>query len=60
MRMLHYRWFAKIYGWTPEQVDGLPPEAIDWLPAIENAMDEATAMEQRAEEARNRGRGRGR
>jgi hypothetical protein len=60
--VLLFRWFAKAYNWTPEQVLNLPIEAFDWLPAVETAMDEAYMMERRAEEARNRpargGRGR--
>jgi hypothetical protein len=56
-RILLTRWFAKMYNWTPAQVDELPVECYDWLPAIETAQYEAQAAEQRAEAARNRPRG---
>jgi len=42
-RMLSYRWFAKVYGWTPDQVDELPMDAWEWMPRIEAA--EARAQE---------------
>ena len=56
--VLLYRWYAKTYGWTPDQVRELPADVFDWLPAIEIADAEAAAMRQKAEEARNRGRSR--
>jgi hypothetical protein len=56
-RVLVSRWFAKNYGWTPEQVANLPLEEYEWLPAIEMAEIEATAAQQRTEAARNRPRG---
>jgi|1185.fasta_scaffold83427_3 hypothetical protein len=40
--MLTWRWFAKVYGWTPDQVEELPLEARDWLPLIEEAAHEAS------------------
>lgn len=35
------RWFAKTYGWTPQQVDDLSLDELSWLPLIEQAHDEA-------------------
>ncbi len=58
-RVLTSRWFAKTYGWTPEQVGELPLEEYEWLPAIETAEAEAQLAEQKQNEVRNR-RGRGR
>lgn len=40
-RALTYRWFAKVYGWTPGQVEELDLELQDWLPTIEDAASEA-------------------
>jgi hypothetical protein len=40
--LLTWRWYAKVYGWTPEQVENLPLEALDWLPVIEEAAHEAS------------------
>ena len=54
------RWYAKTYGWTPDQVAELPIEEYEWLPVIEMADAEAQMAEQRAETARNRPRGGGR
>lgn len=56
--VLWYRWFAKQYGWTPDQVDELPVEFYDWAPVIETADSEASERRQKIEERRNRG-GRG-
>lgn len=56
-RVLMSRWYAKTYGWTPDQVGELPIEEYEWLPAIEMAEAEAIAAEQSAEAARNRPRG---
>lgn len=53
--MLTYRWFAKAYNFTPDQVDGLPPQALKWLPVIEDAADHAAEaeMKQRQRDARH-------
>jgi len=40
-RVLLWRWYAKVYGWTPDQVDALPIEALEWLPTVEEAAHEA-------------------
>jgi hypothetical protein len=39
--MLAYRFFAREYGWTPDQVDEVDAEHIDWLMLIEEAAAEA-------------------
>ena len=36
-----YRWYAAAYHWTPDQVDNLDLEHVDWLAAIEIAEREA-------------------
>jgi hypothetical protein len=40
-RILLYRWFAKTYGWTPDQVEAAPLEVQQWFPLIEEAAQEA-------------------
>lgn len=35
--MLVDRWFARTYGWTPDQVSELPLEDYEWLPVVEQA-----------------------
>lgn len=57
--ILLFRWFAKVYGWTPAQVRDLDIDLFEWLPAIEAADAEAAHMATRAEEARYRKPGRG-
>jgi hypothetical protein len=46
--MLSYRFFAKAYGWTPEQVDSLPEPAYEWLPKVEQAHSRVAEMKQKA------------
>jgi len=36
--MMTKRWFAKNYGWDPDQVDRLGIEYLTWLPVIEDAV----------------------
>lgn len=55
--MLTYRWFARQYGWTPDQVDELPIEAWEWLPLIEQAADDASRLRQNTQ-GRTGGHGR--
>jgi len=54
--MLSYRFFAKTYGWLPEQVrEHLTEEEFEWLPKVEQAHGRVTEMRQReaAREARS-------
>ena len=53
--MLSYRFFAKTYGWTPQQVDDLSEACYEWLPKVEQAHARVTDMKQREaeREARN-------
>ena len=39
--MLMRRWFYKNYHWTPDVVDRMPLEELNWLPIIETAEGEA-------------------
>lgn len=39
--VITWRWFARAYGWTPNQVSELPIEAQTWLPIVEEAAHEA-------------------
>jgi len=48
--MLSYRFFAKTYGWTPDQVDNLTEEAYEWLPKVEQAHARVTEMKQKEAE----------
>ena len=54
--MLSYRFFAKSYGWTPEQVDSLPDSAYEWLPKVEQAHARVIEMEQKAAAREARGK----
>lgn len=56
--ILWFRWYAKTYGWTPDQVRELPIDCFAWFPAIEAAHNDAVERRQRMEEAKNRPRGR--
>lgn len=51
-QVLVWRWFAKMYGFTPDQVDQLPLDALTWFPIVEEAAEEAqkriTQQEMRA------------
>lgn len=47
--MLTWRWYAKVYGWEPWQVDRLPLEVLTWFPLIEEAEARATEILQRQE-----------
>lgn len=59
-QMLTWRWYAKVYGFTPEQVEELPLDVLVWFPVIEEA--EASAQEtlhrqeMRAQQAAHRSR----
>lgn len=51
-------WFARTYGWSPDQVGELDLEYLTWLPLIEQAAAHAQELRQRQEErARAGGRG---
>lgn len=47
--MLTKRWFAKNYGWDPEQVNRLDLEDLTWLPLIEDAVGVAQDRLQKQE-----------
>ena len=47
--MLTKRWFAKNYGWDPDQVDRLDLEYLTWLPLIEDAVMVAQDRQQKPE-----------
>jgi hypothetical protein len=44
-RMLKYRWYAKLYGWTPSEVDELWEDEDRWIPVIEEAWAEVARLE---------------
>jgi hypothetical protein len=48
--MLSYRFFAKTYGWTPQQVDELSEDCYEWIPKVEQAHARVTEMKQREAE----------
>jgi hypothetical protein len=51
-RLLAYRFFAKVYGWTPRQVDNeMTLEEYEWLPRIERGEAGAQEMKDRAARA---------
>jgi hypothetical protein len=59
-RMLTFRWFAKTYGWTPDQVrENLSEEEFEWFPKIETAAARAAEDMQKeaARESRSSHRG---
>lgn len=48
--LITFRFFAKAYSWTPDQVRSLSVEELEWLPLIEVAVSEADRQEQAAQE----------
>jgi hypothetical protein len=36
-----YRFYAKAYGWTPQQVGELSITQLEWFPLIEEAVNQA-------------------
>jgi hypothetical protein len=40
-KLLVWRWFAKTYHWTPDQVEEAPLEVQTWFPLIEEAFHKA-------------------
>lgn len=56
-RMLLWRFFAKNYGWTPDQVEEAPLDVQTWFPLIENAASQAQEKmaKQEAKSARHSG-----
>lgn len=55
-RMLTYRWFAKMYGFTEEDVnERMSLEALEWFPVIEEA--EQRAAEIKEKQARRESQG---
>ena len=53
--MLTLRWFAKMYGWTPDVVGQIPARYIDWYRVIEEADGRAAKIRQ--DQQRKPGRG---
>jgi hypothetical protein len=51
-RMLTYRWFAREYGWTPAQVNGLPLDTVGWFARIEDAAARAAKLKGRGKGGR--------
>jgi hypothetical protein len=54
--MLTYRFFAKNYRFTPDEVRELYLEEAEWLPLVELAAGEAIRIEQAREERMARSR----
>lgn len=52
--MLEQRWFAAVYGWTPDQVGEVPLDYLPWYPLIEDAERWADQRRAKAEAARER------
>lgn len=52
--MLWFRWFAKTYGWTPDQVRDLDLDFFEWLPVIEAADHQAGESRRKTEDAKQR------
>lgn len=50
------RYFAKVYGFTEEQVDDASLDALTWWPLIEEAEEHAAEVRQKQETARERAR----
>ncbi len=44
LHVLTWRWFAKVYGWDPTQVERAPLEVQTWFPLIEEAESRATEI----------------
>lgn len=51
---LTFRWFASVYGWTPDQVRELDLEDWTWFPLIEQAEQKAQEIKRRREERQGR------
>lgn len=54
--MMTKRWFAKVYKWTPQQVEELTVDELTWLPIIEDAANIAQDRLQAQEAAHQRAR----
>lgn len=54
--MLVYNWYAQKRNWTPQQVDELSLEQVEWLPLLSEALEEAQEVLQKQDEAQNRQR----
>jgi hypothetical protein len=48
-KLLVWRFFAKTYGWTPDQVEEAPLDVQTWFPLIEEAVHEAQEFLSKAE-----------
>ena len=44
--MLVMEWFADSYGWTPDQVGGIPLEYADWYHVVAEAKSRVAKMKQ--------------
>jgi len=42
--MLVLEWFADSYGWTPEQVGGIPLEYVEWYHVVAAAKHRVAEM----------------
>lgn len=40
--LLAAEWFSERYGWTPDEVRAIPPEAEEWYPRIAEARHRAS------------------
>jgi phage gpG-like protein len=52
--ILTKRWFAKVYGWSPEQLEQADLDILTWFPLIEEAEQHAQEVEQKQQAAQNR------
>ena len=52
--ILTKRWFAKVYGWSPEQLEQADLDILTWFPLIEEAEAHAIEVEQKQQATRNR------
>ena len=52
--LLTKRWFAKVYHWSPEQLEQADLDILTWFPLIEEAEAHAIEVEQKPPATRNR------
>ena len=45
--LLTKRWFAKVYGWSPQQLEQADLDILTWFPLIEEAEQHAIEVEQK-------------
>lgn len=51
--MLVYSWYARTHNWTPQQVDELSMEELEWIPLLAEAIGQAQEVMQKQDEAQN-------